>query len=425
MHKYIVNGNKKLYGSLNISGAKNSALAILASLVLGKGICNISNIPNIDDVNIQIEILKKLGLNINNNNNIINVEGNVNIDNINDEILYSLMKKIRASYYFLGALLARYKYSKIVIPGGCNFGNDRPIDQHINNLKKLGATFHFKNDFIIAETSKQGLHGADIILKMASVGATINIILASVLIYNEKTTIYNAAKEPHVVDLIIFLNNMGAKIIGAGTNIIIIYGVKELIRINYKIIPDQIEAGTYMIASMITNGNLKLNNISLKYIDCIKKPLISIGARITSNNNCINISNYSNILNNYNITTGPYPEFPTDMQPQIVALLSIANGTSIIKEQVWNNRYKYVKELIKMGANISINSNIAIINGPKELKGSIVKAHDLRAGAAMIIAALGANGITEIYNINNIERGYEDLVGKLISVGADIKKVAI
>lgn len=418
MEKYIIRGGNKLKGSVNISGAKNAAVAIIPATILAEGNCVIENVPNIRDVTIFLHILRDIGAQV----RVLDEHTlEINTVGINKAVATSeLVRKLRASCYLMGALLGRFKSSLVTLPGGCDFGV-RPIDQHLKGFSALGASSCFEAGAVSIKSKK--LTGNSIYLDVASVGATINIILAAVKAKG-KTTIENAAREPHIVDLANFLNSMGANIVGAGTNIIRINGVEKLKATNYSIIPDQIEAGTYMIAAAATNGNIKIDNIIPKHLESITAKLREIGVKITEEYDSIQVSS-SGRLKPCTVKTMPYPGFPTDMQPQIVALLSTSDGTSIVSEDVWDNRFKYVSELTCMGAKITVDGRMAVIEGVKRLKGSPVSATDLRAGAAMIISGLSAEGITEISNINHIERGYEDIVNKLKKIGANIEYVNI
>lgn len=418
MEKIIINGKKKLNGEINISGAKNAAVAIIPATILCDDICIIENIPNINDVTLISKILEQLGADV----RLIN-KSTLEIDprGINSpEASCSLVHKMRASSYLLGALLGRFHKARVSFPGGCDFGV-RPIDQHLKGFVSLGASH--KVDGGIVDVEAENLVGSNVYMDVVSVGATINIILAAVKAEG-LTVIENAAKEPHIVDLANFLNSMGADISGAGTDCIKIRGVKKLRSTTYSIIPDQIEAGTYMVAAAITNGDLLIKNVIPKHLESISAKLQEIGVSVEEFDESIRVKG-TGVLNKCNIKTMPHPGFPTDMQPQISVLLSICNGTSIVSEGVWDNRFKYVEELNKMGTKISVDGRVAVVDGIKELKAAPVKAIDLRAGAAMILAGLAAEGTTIIDNIHFIERGYENIIGKLQGVGADIKKVEI
>lgn len=415
MEKYIINGGNSLRGSVNISGAKNAAVAILPATILASGPCIIENIPNISDVSIIIKILDSIGASV----KFIN-KNTLEIDTKhikNPVVPYEMAKHMRASYYFLGSLLSRFKRASVAMPGGCDLGG-RPIDQHLKAFKTLGAEYCIDHGMIDVKAKK--LVGAQVYLDMVTVGATINVMLASATAEG-LTVIENAAKEPHIVDLANFLNSMGANIMGAGTDVIKIKGVSNLKGTSYSIIPDQIEAGTYMVAAAITKGDVLIKNVIPKHLESITAKLKKIGVSIQENDDSIRVIGCE-IFNKTSINTLPHPGFPTDMQPQITALLALANGTSIITEGIWDNRFRYIDELRRMGANVSVDGKVAVVEGVLELTGAPVKAIDLRAGAAMIIAALAANGTTEIEDIYHIERGYEEIESKLLKLGGDVKK---
>jgi len=416
LEKFVIIGQKKLNGQVKISGAKNAAVAIIPATILSDGICRIENVPNISDVTLIGCILEKMGAKV----RLIN-KSSLEIDPrgiSSSDASYDFVKKMRASSYLLGALLGRFHSASVPFPGGCDFGV-RPIDQHLKGFAALGADYKVENGIVKVKANK--LVGNSVYLDIVSVGATINIMLAATKA-DGLTVIENAAKEPHIVDLANFLNSMGADITGAGTDCIKIRGVKTLSGTSYSIIPDQIEAGTYMVIAAATCGNILIKNVIPKHLDSISAKLQEIGATVEESGDAIRVIGAKHI-NKCNIKTMPHPGFPTDMQPQIAALLSIADGTSIINESVWDNRFKYTDELGKMGANISVDGKIAVVNGVKELVGAPVKAIDLRAGAAMVVAGLCAKGITTIENIHYIERGYENIIEKLSNLGADIKKV--
>lgn len=416
MEKYVIRGGKKLSGRIEISGAKNAAVAILPAVVLCDEPCRIENLPNISDVNIMYNILRDLGAKV----KIIN-RTTVEIDprGINThEVPYERAKLMRASYYFMGALLGRCSHAKVALPGGCDFGV-RPIDQHLKAFKALGADWSLDIGMINLESDH--LTGNDIYFDVVTVGATINAILAAVRA-DGLTVLENAAKEPHIVDLANFLNAMGADIRGAGTDVIKIKGVNYLHGTEYSVIPDQIEAGTYMVIAAATGGDLVIDNVIPKHLECITSKLQKIGATVIEEDTSVRVIG-SRPIQKINIKTMPYPGFPTDMQPQMVALLATCQGTSIVTEGVWDNRFKYVDELRRMGASISVDGRVAVIEGIENLTGAPVKALDLRAGVAMIVAALAAQGTTEIEDIRYVERGYEAIEEKLRNVGADIKKV--
>ena len=416
MNKYIIKGGKPLNGEIEISGAKNAAVAIIPAALMVGGVCRIENVPQISDVTMLLNILKQMDASIRTvNRHAMEIDcSRVNTS----EATFDMMRRIRASYYLIGALLGKFKKATVALPGGCNFGGVRPIDQHVKGFEAMGAEVEIKNGRVYVDASKNGLHGATVYMDVVSVGATINIMLAATLAEG-RTVIENAAKEPHIVDLANFLNAMGADIRGAGTNVIKITGVKELNGGTYSIIPDQIEAGTYLAAVAATGGEVLIKNVIPKHLDCITVKLKEMGVYIEDREDAVLIRRKSP-LKKTNIKTLPYPGFPTDMQPQIATALTVADGTSIITEGVWESRYKYVDELRKMGANIQVDGKIAIIEGVSGLTGAPIKAWDLRAGAAMVIAGLMASGTTEIEAVHYIERGYEDIVTKLRGVGADI-----
>ena len=417
MDKYVIRGEKPLCGTVDISGAKNAVVAILPAVVLANSICRIENMPNIADVSTALEILDSLGANIRRID-----RHTVEIDPstiVTQTVPHDLAKKMRASYYFIGALLGRYGRARVPMPGGCNFGV-RPIDQHLKGFASLGAQVSPMKDGMIEANADQ-LVGNSIYLDMASVGATVNIMLAAV--YAEGlTVIENAAKEPHIVDLANFLNTMGADIRGAGTDVIKIRGVARLYGATYSIIPDQIEAGTYMAAAVATHGDITVRNVIPKHLESITAKLQEMGAQVEEFDEEIRVF-CPDQTRHCNVKTMPHPGFPTDMQPQIAVLLSMAEGTSIINESVWDNRFRYVDELRRMGAEIQVDGKLAVVQGVPQLMAAPVKAVDLRAGAAMVLAALAAKGVTEIEDIQYIERGYEDIVEKLSGLGADIRRV--
>ena len=417
MQKYVIHGGKPLYGEVEISGAKNAAVAIIPAALLVNGVCRIENIPQISDVTVVLEILQELGANVRTiGRNTFEVDcRNIRSCRVPDE----LSRRMRASYYLIGALLGRFGAAEVSMPCGCDLGV-RPIDLHIKSFKALGANVSVQGGFVYAKAPSGRLSGATIYMDQVSVGATINAILASVLA-DGYTVIENAAKEPHIVDVANFLNSMGANIMGAGTDIIKIHGVDSLHGGTYSIIPDQIEAGTYMAAVAAAGGSVLIRNIIPKHMDCITAKLVEVGAEIEEFGDCIRITREGDI-HHINIKTMPYPGFPTDMQPQIAACMCLAtDGSSIINEGIWENRYRYVGEFKRMGAQIQVNSTVAVIEGVGHLTGAPLRACDLRAGAAMVIAGLAASGTTEISCIHYIERGYENLVGKLQGMGADIR----
>lgn len=418
MEKFVINGGNPLKGEVEISGAKNAALAIIPAAILSQDICTIENLPcSISDIGYMMKILNQIGAQI----KIIN-KNTIEIDSrhVNSYVIsHDMTKHLRASYYFIGALLGRFSRAKVSMPGGCYLG-PRPIDQHIKGFELLGASVSVEDNAIV-DAKADKLVGSPIYLDMASVGATVNILLAAVKAEG-LTVIENAAKEPHIVDLANFLNSMGADVRGAGTDVIKIRGVEELHGCTYSIIPDQIEAGTFMVAAAATCGDVLIKNVIPKHLESISKKLIECGAIIEEYDDAVRVG-MSKRPDKCNIKTMPHPGFPTDMQPQIAVLLAIADGTSIISESVWSNRFKYTEQLNRMGANIKADGQLAVVQGVEHLKGAPVKADDLRAGAAMIIAGLAAKGTTEIEDIYHIDRGYEDVVKKFSGIGADIKRM--
>ncbi|MBR6206301.1 MAG: UDP-N-acetylglucosamine 1-carboxyvinyltransferase [Oscillospiraceae bacterium] len=420
MIKYVVHGGKPLYGEIEISGAKNAAVAIIPAALMVDGPCRIENIPQISDVTMLLNILKEMGASVRTIN-----RSTMEIDCSGvrrAEATFDMMRKIRASYYLIGAMLGRYRSALVAMPGGCNFGGVRPIDQHIKGFEAMGADVKLLQGGLIQCSTPGGLRGASIYLDVVSVGATINVMLAAALA-DGQTVIENAAREPHIVDLANFLNSMGADIRGAGTNVIKIRGVQHLHGGTYSIIPDQIEAGTYMAAVAGTGGDVLIRNVIPKHMDCISGKLREMGVTIIENGDSIRVIR-SGPIRRTNFKTLPYPGFPTDMQPQVSTVLCLAQGTSVVTEGVWDNRYKYVDELTKMGAQIKVDGRVAIIEGVEGLSGAPIRAMDLRAGAALVIAGLCANGVTEIDGVNYIERGYESIIEKLQGVGADIRAVS-
>lgn len=418
MEKFIIQGGNRLEGSVRISGAKNSVVAILPAILLSDGVCRIENVPNISDVSVTLKILYELGARV----RMIN-SSTFEIDPtyINSYVISKEMSsRMRASSYFIGAMLGRFRRARVAPPGGCDFGV-RPIDQHIKGFEALGARVIIDNGMVDAKA--QSLTGGPVYLDMASVGATINIMLAAAKAEG-LTVIENAAKEPHIVDLATFLNSMGADIMGAGTDIIKIRGVSKLKGVTYSIIPDQIEAGTYMAAVCATGGDVMIENVIPKHLESITAKLIQIGAEIEEFDESVRVV-MKERPKACNVKTMYHPGFPTDMQPQITALLTLAEGTSIVTESVWANRFRYTDQLNFMGADISVEGRTAIVKGVDKLVGAPVSANDLRAGAALIIAGLAAEGTTEIDNIVYIDRGYEDVVEKFSSLGANIKRVDI
>lgn len=417
MEKFVITGGIPLKGEVTISGAKNAAVAIIPATILADGPCRIENIPNISDVTRIAKILQEMGAQV---KRIDKHTLEIDSSTIQTYIATNnLVKGMRASYYLLGALLGKFGKAKVAMPGGCDFGV-RPIDLHLKGFDAMGAR-HDLVDGAIIDVRAERLHGAHIYMDTVSVGATMNIMLAAVKA-DGMTFIENAAKEPHIVDLANFLNSMGANIRGAGTDVIKIKGVKSMHGSDYSIIPDQIEAGTYMVAAAATGGDVTVKNVTPKHLDSISAKLREIGVEVQEGDDYVRVI-ANKPLSRCNIKTMPHPGFPTDMQPQFTALLAVAKGTSIVNESVWDNRYRYVGELSRMGAQISVDGRLAIIEGVERLSAAPVKATDLRAGAAMIIAALNAKGTTEIEDIKYIERGYDEVVEKFCSLGADIKKV--
>jgi UDP-N-acetylglucosamine 1-carboxyvinyltransferase len=413
--KYVIRGGKPLHGEVEISGAKNAAVGILPAALLVEGVCRIENIPQISDVSLLLKIMQELGAEVRTiNKNTLEVDCSA-IQN--RQVPYELSKKIRASYYMIGALLGRFHHAEVALPGGCNFGGVRPIDQHIKGFVALGADVDVRGGVVYAEAKH--LHGSSIYLDVVSVGATMNVMLAAVLAEG-LTVIENCAKEPHIVDLANFLNSMGADVRGAGTDVIKIRGVKKLRGGTYSIIPDQIEAGTYMTAVAAAGGDVLIKNVIPKHLDCISSKLVEMGVEIYDLDDAIRVRRTGPLMRT-NVKTLPYPGFPTDMQPQIAAVMTIAQGTSLVTESVWNSRYRYVDEFKRMGAHIQVDGHVAVIEGVPQLTGAPVQACDLRAGAAMVVAGLAAQGVTEIDNVHYIERGYEDIVRKLSGIGADIR----
>ncbi len=418
MDKFVINGGKPLKGEVRISGAKNAAVAILPAVLLSDGPCVIENLPNISDVATILKAMQVLGAQI----KLVN-KSTVEIDprHVNSFVVSKKMAEgMRASSYFLGALLGRMNKARVAPPGGCNFGV-RPIDQHIKGFEALGAKMTIENGMVDAKAKK--LTGCSIYLDVVSVGATINIMLAAVKA-SGLTVIENAAREPHIVDLANFLNSMGANIMGAGTGVIKIHGVSYLSGTSYSIIPDQIEAGTYMAAVVAARGDVLVTNVTPKHLESIIAKLVEAGAKITEYDEAVRVQ-MTGRPHKCNVKTMPHPGFPTDMQPQMATVLSLADGTSIVTEGVWDSRFRYVDQLTLMGADIQVDGKMAVITGVKALNAAPVRAVDLRAGAAMIIAGLAAEGITEIEEIDHIDRGYEDVVEKFSALGADIKRVPV
>lgn len=418
MEQYIIKGGKPLVGEVVIGGAKNAALGILAAAIMTDDTVTIENLPNVRDINVLLQAIEGIGAKVERvSNNVVKINGS-HISSMS--IDYEFIRKIRASYYLLGALLGKYKKAQVALPGGCNIGS-RPIDQHIKGFEALGATVTIDHGMIDAKADK--LIGKHIYLDMVTVGATINIMMAAALAEG-KTTIENAAKEPHIVDVANFLNSMGADIKGAGTDVIKISGVKKLKGCEYSIIPDQIEAGTFMFAAAATKGDVLIKNVIPKHLEAISAKLIEIGAQVEEFDDSVRVV-ANKRLGHTHVKTLPYPGFPTDMQPQMACLLTISQGTSIVTESIFENRFKYVDELSRMGANVKVEGNAAIVDGVEGLTGAVVSAPDLRAGAALVIAGLVAEGFTIVDQIEYIERGYEAFETKLQELGASIEKVDV
>ena len=419
MEKLVIDGGKALRGSIDITGAKNAAVAILpATVVANQGKCLIDNIPDIEDVHCLERILRGLGCAVNKiDNNTLEVDSSDvnNYDACTDDV-----RRMRASYYFIGALLARFKKARVELPGGCPIGV-RPIDQHIKGFEALGANVVIEHGAVIVNADR--LIGTNIFFDVVSVGATINVMIAATLAEGI-TTLENVAKEPHVVDVANFLNSMGADIKGAGTDVIRIKGVKELKGCAYSVIPDQIEAGTFMIAAAATKGDVTVNNVIPKHLESVTAKLKEMGAIVEEGDDSVRVA-VDRKLKGVNIKTAPYPGFPTDVQQPMSTLLSTVTGRSLITESIWENRHKHIDELKKMGANIKVEGRVAIIDGVDRLTGAVVKATDLRAGAAMVIAGLIAEGTTEITSIEHIDRGYPHIENKFRSLGAEIARVTV
>ncbi len=417
MEQYIIKGGNPLVGEVEIGGAKNAALAILATAIMTDETVTIENLPNVRDINVMLNAIEGIGGKVERiDAHTVKINGSM----INDlSVDYEYIKKIRASYYLLGALLGKYKRAEVALPGGCDIGS-RPIDLHLKGFRALGANVDIQHGLIAAAAEE--LKGTHIYLDKVSVGATINIMMAAAMAEG-KTTIENAAKEPHVVDVANCLNSMGANIRGAGTDVIRISGVEKLHKTEYSIIPDQIEAGTFMFAAAATRGDVTVKNVIPKHLEATTAKLLEIGCEIEELDDAVRVV-ASKPLTHTQVTTLPYPGFPTDMQPQMSAVLAISQGTSTVTESIFENRFKYVDELTRMGASIKVESNIAIITGIEKYTGARVSAPDLRAGAALVIAGLAAEGITVVDDIYFIERGYEDFEKKLAQLGAQIEKVS-
>lgn len=417
MERYVIKGGNPLAGEVEIAGAKNAALAILAAAIMTDETVVIENMPDVRDTNVLLEAIQEIGAIVERlDKSTVRVNGSTITDVSVD---YEFIKKIRASYYLLGALLGKYKHAEVPLPGGCNIGS-RPIDQHLKGFRALGASVEIRHGAIVTQAER--LKGSHIFLDMVSVGATINIMMAASLA-SGRTIIENAAREPHVVDVANFLNSMGANIKGAGTDVIRIRGVEKLHKAEYSIIPDQIEAGTFMFAAAATRGDVLVRNVIPKHLEATTAKLEEIGCEVMEFDDSVRVIASGNLRRTH-VKTLPYPGYPTDMQPQIAATLATAKGTSIVTESIFENRFKYVDELSRMGANIKVQGNTAIIDGVERLTGARVSASDLRAGAALVIAGLSAEGITIVDDIVYIQRGYEDFEVKLRSLGAEIEKVS-
>ncbi len=416
MEKYVILGGASLCGEVEISGAKNSAVALIVAALMVKDVCVIENVPAVSDTYVLMDIVSQLG----GSAEFID-KGVLRIDatNLNKyEAPYEMVSKIRASSYLMGALLGRFGKARVAMPGGCDFGV-RPIDLHLKGFEALGANCEV--EYGLVDIKSEGLAGAGIYMDKVSVGATINVMMAACMASGQ-TVIENAAKEPHIVDVANFLNSMGANIKGAGTDVIKIKGVETLHGGTYTVIPDQIEAGTFMIAAAATRGDVLIKNVIPKHLDSISAKLLEMGVEVEEYDDCVRINAAGKNLKKINFTTMPYPGFPTDLQPQMLTLLASIEGTSIVTENVWDNRFKYVDELKRMGAKITVDGRCAVVEGGGRLTGSPVSSTDLRAGAALVIAGLMADGVSEIYNLNYIDRGYEDFEQKLRSIGAQITR---
>ena len=416
MEQYVIKGGNPLVGEVTIGGAKNAALGILAAAIMSDEDVLIDNLPDVSDINVLLQAIASIGADVVRiNRNAVKINGkNIHTYCIDD----GFIRKIRASYYLLGALLGKYKEAEVALPGGCNIGS-RPIDQHIKGFRALGAKVEINNSMIVAKA--EHLKARHIYLDVVSVGATINIMMAAAMAEG-RTILENAAKEPHIVDVANFLNSMGADIKGAGTDVIRIQGVHKLHGTEYTIIPDQIEAGTFMCAAVATQGDVTVKHVIPKHLESISAKLLEMGAEIEELDDAVRVV-ASKRLQPTNIKTLPYPGFPTDMQPQAAIALALADGTSVITESIFENRFRYVAELARMGARIKVEGNAAIIIGVPSYKGAHMSAPDLRAGAALVLAALAADGISTVDSIGYIQRGYEDFEGKLRSLGACIEKV--
>ena len=416
MEQYVIKGGNPLYGEVEIGGAKNAALAILAAAIMTDETVTIDNLPNVRDINVLLQAIEEIGAHVERVDiHKVKINGSfirgVNVDN-------EFIRRIRASYYLIGALLGKYKHAEVALPGGCDIGS-RPIDLHMKGFRSMGADIDIAHGLVIARAKE--LKGTHIYMDKVSVGATINIMMAAAMA-DGKTVIENAAKEPHVVDVANFLNSMGANIRGAGTDVIRIVGVEKLHATEYSVIPDQIEAGTFMFAVAAAGGNVLVKNVIPKHLEATTAKLLEVGCQVEEFDDSVRVISDGH-LKHTQVTTLPYPGFPTDMQPQMAVLLGIAEGTSTVTESIFENRFKYVDELTRMGADIKVESNIAIINGVKRYTGARVNAPDLRAGAALVIAGLAAEGISVVDDIYYIQRGYEALEEKLTKIGAKIARV--
>ena len=417
MEQYVIKGGNPLYGEVEIGGAKNAALAILAAAIMTDETVTIDNLPNVRDINVLLQAIEEIGARVERVDvHKVKINGSfikdVKVDN-------EFIRKIRASYYLIGALLGKYKRAAVALPGGCDIGS-RPIDLHIKGFRSMGAEVDIAHGIVSAKADR--LAGTHIYLDKVSVGATINIMMAAAMA-DGKTVVENAAKEPHVVDVANFLNSMGANIRGAGTDVIRIVGVDKLHKTEYSVIPDQIEAGTFMFAVAATGGNVLVKDVIPKHLEATTAKLIEVGCTVEEYDDAVRVISDGK-LKNTQVTTLPYPGFPTDMQPQMAVLLAIAEGTSTVTESIFENRFKYVDELTRMGANIKVEGNIAIISGVNKYTGARVNAPDLRAGAALVIAGLAGEGITVVDDIYYIQRGYEALEVKLRGIGGQIEKVS-
>ena len=416
MEQYVIKGGNPLYGEVEIGGAKNAALAILAAAIMTDETVTIDNLPNVRDINVLLQAIEEIGAHVERVDiHKVKINGSfirgVNVDN-------EFIRRIRASYYLIGALLGKYKHAEVALPGGCDIGS-RPIDLHMKGFRSMGADIDIAHGLVVARAKE--LKGTHIYMDKVSVGATINIMMAAAMA-DGKTVIENAAKEPHVVDVANFLNSMGANIRGAGTDVIRIVGVEKLHATEYSVIPDQIEAGTFMFAVAAAGGNVLVKNVIPKHLEATTAKLLEVGCQVEEFDDSVRVISDGH-LKHTQVTTLPYPGFPTDMQPQMAVLLGIAEGTSTVTESIFENRFKYVDELTRMGADIKVESNIAIISGVKRYTGARVNAPDLRAGAALVIAGLAADGITVVDDIYYIQRGYEALEEKLTKIGAKIARV--